>query len=89
MVRTVSRPPIKPSVRSVWDADETDRRTMIVASLELILGKQPSETLVDSIWALASGEAFAKLTEERGWTVDRYEQWLVQTTGALLRVSGD
>jgi len=66
------------------DAYEADRRTVILAGLELILGKPPPETLVDSIWVLASPEVFAKLTEERGWTVDRYEQWLVQMAGALL-----
>ncbi len=72
-----------------WQAYETDRRTVILIGLERILGKQPPETLVDSIWALASPEVFAKLTNERGWTVDRYEQWLVQTAGALLRVVED
>ena len=40
--------------------------------------------LVDSIWALASPEVFAKLTQDRGWPVDRYEQWLVETATALL-----
>jgi hypothetical protein len=69
-----------------WDAYETDRRAAILAGLELIIEKQPSESVVDSIWALASPEVFAKLTEDRGWTVDRYQHWLVQTAGALLRV---
>jgi AcrR family transcriptional regulator len=72
-----------------WQTYETDRRTVIQAGLGLILGKQPPETLVDSIWALASPELFTKLTGERGWTVERYEQWLVQTAGALLRVLED
>ncbi len=72
-----------------WEAYETDRRTVILSGLELILGKQPPETLVDSIWALASPEVFAKLTEERNWTVERYEQWLVQTADALLRIVED
>jgi AcrR family transcriptional regulator len=71
------------------DAYETERRGVIMAGLELILETQPPETLVDSIWALASPEVFAKLTEERGWTSERYEQWLVQTAGAFLRVLED
>jgi AcrR family transcriptional regulator len=70
-------------------AYETDRRSVIQAGLRLILGKQPPEMLIDSIWALASPEIFAKLTGERGWTVERYEQWLVQTAGPLLRVLED
>jgi len=72
-----------------WQAYETDRRAVILTGLERILGKEPPETLVDSIWALASPEVFTKLTGERGWTVERYEQWLVQTGGALLRVLED
>jgi hypothetical protein len=68
-----------------WEAYESDRRTVIDAGLELIIGRQPPEDLVDSMWALASPEVFVKLTGERGWKVDRYEEWLVQTAGALLR----
>jgi len=66
------------------DAYEADRRLVIFGGLELILGKQPPELLVDSIWALASPEVFTKLTEARGWPVDRYERWLVETATALL-----
>jgi AcrR family transcriptional regulator len=78
-----------PASKVRWQAYETDRRTVILAGLGRILGKQPPETLVDSIWALASPELFAKLTEERGWTIERYEQWLAQSGGALLRVLED
>jgi hypothetical protein len=67
-----------------WDAYETDRRIVILAGLELILGKPAPETLVDSMWAVASPEIFTKLTKERGWPVDRYRQWLVETATALL-----
>jgi AcrR family transcriptional regulator len=67
-----------------WDAYEKDRRTVILGGLQLILGKPAPENLVDSIWALASPEVFTKLTVGRGWTVDRYEQWLVETATALL-----
>ncbi len=67
-----------------WEAYEADRRIVISAGLELILGNEPSEPLVDSIWALASPEVFAKLTQDRDWPVDRYEQWLVETATALL-----
>jgi AcrR family transcriptional regulator len=67
-----------------WDAYEADRRIAIFSGLELVLGKPAPEALVDSIWALASPEVFTKLTQERGWPVDHYEQWLVATATALL-----
>jgi AcrR family transcriptional regulator len=72
-----------------WDAYETDRRIVISGGLELILGKPASETLVDSIWALASPEVFTKLTKERRWPIDRYQQWLVETASTLLGSSED
>ena len=63
---------------------EADRRTVISGGLELILGVSPAETLVDSIWALAGPEVFTKLTKERDWPVERYEQWLIETASTLL-----
>jgi AcrR family transcriptional regulator len=66
------------------NAYETDRRMVISGGLELILGKPGPEILVDTMWALASPEVFTKLTKERGWPVNRYEQWLVGTAIAVL-----
>jgi AcrR family transcriptional regulator len=63
---------------------ETDRRAVIAAGLELIRGSKAPETLVDSMWALASPEVFTKLTSERGWPVEDYERWLVETASALI-----
>jgi len=73
------------TARTRLDHYEDDRRATVAAGLELILGKPAPETLVDSIWALASPEVFTKLTKERGWAVDRYEGWLVQIAAAILR----
>ena len=56
---------------------------MIESGLRLLLEIQPPDHLVDSIWALASPEVFVKLTVERCWSVDRYEQWLVETANTL------
>jgi AcrR family transcriptional regulator len=69
------------------DAYEADRRVVIFGGLGLILGTQAQEFLVDSIWALASPEVFTKLTQDRNWPVERYEQWLAETAAALLRNS--
>ncbi len=63
---------------------EADRRSVIAAGLELIRGMKAPETLVDSFWALASPEVFTKLTQERGWSVNQYERWLVETACAIL-----
>lgn len=64
---------------------ETDRRAVIAAGLNLIRGSKAPGTLVDSVWALASPEVFTKLTAERGWTVEDYERWLIETAYALIK----
>lgn len=63
---------------------ETVRRATIAAGLELVLGQVPTDRLVDAMWVLASPEVFVKLTGERGWSVDSYRSWLVETADALL-----
>ena len=73
---------------SRWDKYETDRRAVIQIGLELILDQKAPEYLIDSVWAVASPEVFTKLTKERGWPVERYEAWLLDTATALLVTSG-
>lgn len=63
---------------------ETVRRATIAAGLELVLGQAPGDRVIDAMWALASPEVFAKLTGERGWSMDSYQSWLVETADALL-----
>src|SRR5262249_27092776 len=53
------------TARARLDRYEADRRATVAAGLELILGKPAPETLVDSVWALASPEVFTKLTRDR------------------------
>jgi AcrR family transcriptional regulator len=67
------------------EAYETERRAVIAAGLQLVRGKKAPEVLVDSMWALASPEVFVKLTGERGWSVARYERWLIDTASVLLQ----
>ena len=72
------------TARARLERYETDRRATVAAGLELILGRPAPEALVDSLWALAGPEVFTKLTGDRGWTVQRYEGWLVDTAAAIL-----
>ena len=73
-----------PAARARLDAYETDRRAVIATGLQLVRGKRAPETLVDSMWALASPEVFVKLTGERRWPVARYRRWLIHTASVLL-----
>jgi AcrR family transcriptional regulator len=38
----------------------------------------------DVLWATNSSELFVLMTDERGWSVDRYERWLADTWERLL-----
>lgn len=47
-----------------------------------------AETAADVVWALTEPRLYLGLVRERGWTVERYRQWLVEqlTSGLLLPV---
>ncbi len=70
--------------RARLDRYEADRRITVAAGLQLVLGKVPTEALIDSMWVLTSSEVFVKLTKERGWTTDLYQDWIIETAEAIL-----
>jgi hypothetical protein len=73
-----------PAAKERLERYESVRRATIAAGLALVLGQAPSDRVVDTMWVLASSEVFVKLTRERGWSVDSYQSWLVETADALL-----
>jgi hypothetical protein len=67
---------------------DEDRRNVVAAGLELILGTSPTEELVDALWALVSPEVFTHLTEGRGWSAARTETWFVHMSSAAIADAG-
>jgi AcrR family transcriptional regulator len=67
-----------------WEKYEMDRRAEIGTGLGLVLGRRAPARLADSVWAIACPEVFAKLVLNRGWSVVRYERWLVGVVNALI-----
>jgi AcrR family transcriptional regulator len=45
------------------------------------------DTATDLLWAFSNEELWRELVEERGWSPDRYEQWLARTLVAQLLAS--
>jgi AcrR family transcriptional regulator len=45
-------------------------------------------TATDLLWAFSNEELWRELVEERGWSPDRYEQWLARTLVAQLLTAG-
>jgi AcrR family transcriptional regulator len=74
------------AARARLNTYESDRRAVIAVGLELVLGKPAPESLIDSIWAIAGPEVFAKLTKERHWSIETYQSWLVEIGLALFGV---
>jgi len=63
---------------------DDDRRNLIAAGMELILGRAPSEDLTDAIWALLSPEVYRYLLEGRGWSSAQAEDWFVAMAAAAI-----
>jgi AcrR family transcriptional regulator len=57
---------------------DRQRRDVTVA-LELIMGRQPTPSERDGVWALTSPEVYLLLVEESGWTPDQYASWMAET----------
>jgi AcrR family transcriptional regulator len=70
--------------RKVAEA-ETRRRTNTRQGVELVLGRPGDDDVVDTVWALTGVDVFHLLTDVRGWSADRYEQWVRQTLEKVLR----
>jgi AcrR family transcriptional regulator len=75
--------------RAVWQ-EISDRRA---ANMRRLVGALDPDGLraglsideaADIVWATASSELFVLMTQERGWTLDRYEAFLVDTWHRLL-----
>jgi AcrR family transcriptional regulator len=63
---------------------DQDRRNLTAAGLTLILGREPSDELLDGIWALLSPEVYTYLTEARGWSSHQAEDWFVDMANAAI-----
>ncbi len=76
--------------KAVWQ-EISDRRAANMRRLVAHLGGGAAlrdglsvDEAADVVWATASSELFVLVTEQRGWTLDRYEVWLHDTWCRLL-----
>jgi AcrR family transcriptional regulator len=64
---------------------EERRRTSVDQAARLVAGRPISDTECDALWAVSSVEVYQLLVERAGWTAARYERWLAEAVGRLLR----
>lgn len=63
-----------------WCAElEESRRVTMQQWLELTYGRPFDERTLDVIWWITSIETYTKLCVERAWTIDQWQEWLVDT----------
>jgi AcrR family transcriptional regulator len=79
----------EPEAGQVW-RQISERRAAYMRRLVAALGDRALrpglglDEAADIVWATASSEMYTLLADERGWTLERYEDWLVDTWHRLL-----
>jgi AcrR family transcriptional regulator len=81
----------EPALRELWAAGEQERLIAAERFIVALRGKGAlregidKDTATDIVWLLMAPENYRALTRERGWSMQRYKQWLTDTlTVALL-----
>jgi AcrR family transcriptional regulator len=72
------------TIAEMLDATRERQRRDTAAGVGLMLGRDPTDREIDSVWALVSIELYLLLVEVRGWSTGEYESWLTDTLGAIL-----
>ncbi len=79
----------EPEAEQVWH-EISERRAANMRRLVAALGDEALrpglgvDEAADIVWATASSELYTLLADERGWTLDQYEDWLADTWRRLL-----
>ena len=55
------------------------QRRDVATALRLLIGRPPTTSERDGVWAIASPEVYLLLVEESGWTSEQYESWVAAT----------
>jgi len=88
VIRTAA--PADPDIAILWDRIQTNFRDLlrpIVESLRSDGVLRPGldvDEATDVLWALVHPDIWQLLVKQRGWSVDRYEQWCLDAVRAQL-----
>ena len=63
------------------------QRLDVATALELVLGRPPTATERDGVWAIVSPEVYLLLVEESGWPPTHYEAWVEATLERVIQRS--
>jgi AcrR family transcriptional regulator len=71
-------------IADVLGATRERQREDVTAAAALIMGRQPTATERDGLWALTSPELYLLLVDESGWTPEQYEAWMAETLARVV-----
>lgn len=71
--------PADGEIAEVLRSTRERQRVDVARALELVMGRAPTTSERDGVWALASPELYLLLVEESGWTPEQYEAWIATT----------
>jgi AcrR family transcriptional regulator len=60
------------------------QRSDVAGALELVVGRVPTPSECDGVWAIASPEVYLLLVEQSGWAPGQYEDWIAQTLDCVI-----
>jgi AcrR family transcriptional regulator len=63
---------------------ECRRRTNAKQGIERVLGRPVDDDVTDTVWAFTGVDVFHLLTDVRGWSITRYEEWVRRTLTTVL-----
>lgn len=76
--------PSDDEIAGMLRATRERQRRDVEAGVALVLGRRPSATERDGVWAITSPEVHLLLVDESGWSLEHYEAWLAATLDGVL-----
>lgn len=71
-------------IREMLQAARERQRNDVSTALGLMVGRDPTPSERDGVWAIVSPEVYLLLVEEAGWTPGQYEAWIAETLDGVV-----
>lgn len=71
--------PADEEIAELLQSTRERQRRDIATALQLMIGRAPTTSERDGVWALTSPEVYLLLVEESDWTSEQYESWIAET----------
>lgn len=76
--------PADAEIAEMLQATRERQRIDVTSALELMIGRTPTTSERDGVWAIASPEVYLLLVAESGWTAEQYEKWITTTLARVV-----